>query len=125
MNPQFTTALVQALRTVVEAESDRDEESRNFSALRLAYFSTLIDRATAIPDAPFDPAANGIDPRFEIGNPTADPNRVYVLVDGLFDVTIIRTDRGIILDVYPADGGDHVNTMTVWEDDLLPDEDAA
>ena len=29
---------------------------------------------------------------------------MYVLVDGKFDVAIIRTDEGVVVDVYPKDG---------------------
>jgi hypothetical protein len=41
--------LVGALRTVVEMELDRDEESRNFDEERLEYFSSLITQAEGRP----------------------------------------------------------------------------
>ena len=37
--------LLAALRTVVDLESDRDEESRNFEEERLQYFASLIAQA--------------------------------------------------------------------------------
>ena len=50
--------------------------------------------------------------------PEEDPDRAYVLVDGLFDVSIIRTLEGLIVDVYPKSGLDLLSTLTAWEDDL-------
>ena len=69
--------------------------------------------------------------RFEIEHdPQENPNRAYVLVDGMFDVAIIRTAEGIVVDVYPKDWIDPIDTMTVWDDQAAPasaeaDADAA
>jgi hypothetical protein len=41
--------LLAALRTVVEMEHDRDEESRNFDEDRLRYFTSLIAQAEGRP----------------------------------------------------------------------------
>lgn len=38
--------LLAALKTVVDMENDRDEESRNFDEERLQYFASLIAEAT-------------------------------------------------------------------------------
>lgn len=57
--------------------------------------------------------------RFEIEHdPLGNPDRSYVLVDGKFDVAIIRTDEGIVIDVYPKDWIDPIDTMTVWDEQV-------
>lgn len=57
--------------------------------------------------------------QFEIEhNPVENPDRAYVMVDGKFDVAIIRTGEGIVIDVYPKDWIDPIDTMTVWDDDV-------
>jgi hypothetical protein len=44
------------------------------------------------------------------------PDRFYVLVDGKFDVVIIRTVEGLVIDVYPKEWMEPIDTFTVWED---------
>jgi hypothetical protein len=57
--------------------------------------------------------------------PEENPDRAYVLVDGLFDIKIVRTAEGIVIDAYSKDGIDIVGTMTVWEEDMAePEPDA-
>ena len=54
--------------------------------------------------------------RFEIEHdPLENPDRVYVLVDGKFDVAIIRTDEGIVVDVYPKDGFEAIATAYAFD----------
>lgn len=45
-------------------------------------------------------------------------DRFYVLVDGKFDVVIIRTAEGLVIDVYPKDWIEPVDTFTVWEEEI-------
>jgi hypothetical protein len=56
--------------------------------------------------------------------PEENPDRAYVLVDGLFDIKVVRTAEGIVIDAYSKDGLDIVGTMTVWEEDVA-EPDAA
>jgi hypothetical protein len=46
------------------------------------------------------------------------PDRAFVLVDGKFDIAIIRTPEGIVIDVYPKLRNDLIATFTVWDDDV-------
>ncbi|WP_152053051.1 hypothetical protein [Tautonia marina] len=76
----------------------------------------------AAPEHPVAPEALALpaaSPRFEPSyEPEEAPDRFYVLVDGLFDVAIIRTDEGIVVDVYPKDWMEPLESLTVWEDDI-------
>jgi hypothetical protein len=57
--------------------------------------------------------------RFEIEHdPLENPDRAYVLVDGKFDVAIIRTGEGIVIDVYPKDWIDPIDSLTVWDEEV-------
>jgi hypothetical protein len=57
--------------------------------------------------------------RFEIEHdPVENPDRAYVLVDGRFDVAIIRTGEGIVIDVYPKDWIDPIDSLTVWDEQV-------
>ena len=61
--------------------------------------------------------------KFEINvQPDDFPDRVHVKVDGTFDVAIIRTPEGIVLDVYPAGWDNPIDTMTVWDEDVVAAE---
>jgi hypothetical protein len=77
-----------------------------------------IAQATNPPSAP--PAtASGYPARFEIEHdPEENSDRVYVLVDGKFDVAIIRTDEGVVVDVYPKDGFDSIATTYAFDFDV-------
>lgn len=64
--------------------------------------------------------------RFEIEHdPQENPDRVYVMVDGTFDVAIKRTAEGIVIDVYPKDWIDPIDSLTVWDDEVTPEPEAA
>ena len=64
--------------------------------------------------------------KFEINiRPAELPDRVHVKVDGKFDVTIIRTPEGIVLDVYPEGWDSPIETLTVWDDDVATAEAGA
>ena len=68
---------------------------------------------------PPEPVAAKPPSRFEIEHdPQENPDRAYVLVDGQFDVAIIRTAEGIVIDVYPKDWIDPIDTMTVWDEEV-------
>jgi hypothetical protein len=46
-----------------------------------------------------------------------DPERMQISFEGKADIFLIKTDQGFIVDVY--DGiGEHVNTMTIWNEDI-------
>ncbi len=60
--------------------------------------------------------------RFEIEhNQAENSDRVYVLVDGKFDVAIIRTDEGVVVDVYPKDGFETIATTYASDSDVEPE----
>ena len=77
-------------------------------------------RAAGLPPAPAPVRAA----RFEIENePEENPDRVYVLVDGLFDVKIVRTDEGIVVDVYPKEGIEPIASTYAFDSDAEGDPD--
>jgi hypothetical protein len=47
-----------------------------------------------------------------------EPDRAYVLVDGRYNVAIIRTSEGIVIDVYPKDWDDRIDTLAVWDEEV-------
>jgi hypothetical protein len=47
-----------------------------------------------------------------------DEDRVYVRVDDTFDISILRTHEGLIIDVYDDDEIDLLGTLTIGEDSL-------
>jgi hypothetical protein len=96
---------------------DRDEgdetEIRVFRTIRSA-----IAEATAT-DPASDPATSDEPARFEIEHdPAENSDRVYVVVDGKFDVAIIRTDEGIVVDVYPKDEFQTIATTYAFDSDV-------
>ncbi len=44
-----------------------------------------------------------------------------MLVDGQFDVAIIRTDEGMVIDVYPKDGFETIATTYAFDSDAGTD----
>jgi hypothetical protein len=57
--------------------------------------------------------------RFEFEHlPLENADRAYVLVDGALDVKIVRTGEGIVIDVYPKDWIDPIDSLTVWDEDV-------
>jgi len=58
-------------------------------------------------------------PKFEYTPPEDDnEDRVYVRVDGLFDISILRAEAGIVIDVYDNDEIDLLGTLAIDEDSL-------
>ncbi len=57
--------------------------------------------------------------RFEY-TPAEDDNedRVYVRVDDIFDISILRREEGLIIDVYDNDEIDLLGTLSIDEDSL-------
>ena len=47
-----------------------------------------------------------------------DEDRVYVRVDDIFDISILRTEEGLIIDVYDNDEIDLLGTLALDEDSL-------
>jgi len=47
-----------------------------------------------------------------------DEDRVYVRVDDVFDISILRTEEGLIIDVYDNDEIDLLGTLAIGEDSL-------
>ena len=45
-------------------------------------------------------------------------DRVYVRVDDIFDISILRAETGIVIDVYDNDEIDLLGTLAVDEDSL-------
>jgi hypothetical protein len=52
--------------------------------------------------------------------PPEDDNedRVYVRVDDIFDISILRAEEGLVIDVYENDEIDLLATLAVGEDSL-------
>lgn len=57
-------------------------------------------------------------PKFEYEQLAELPDRAYVRVESKYDVTIIRTEEGLIIDVYPLEWDAPIETMTIWDDEL-------
>lgn len=51
------------------------------------------------------------------------PDRAYVRVEDKYDVVIIRTDEGIIIDVYPKDWDWPISTMAVCDNDTIIEDE--
>jgi hypothetical protein len=56
---------------------------------------------------------------FEFTPPDSEgDNRVYIRVDDLFDISVLRTGEGLIVHVYENDAMDLLGTLAIYEDDL-------
>jgi hypothetical protein len=91
---------------------------RPATAAALEFIRTAIAeaKATGIPSVMISAAQPS---RFEMEHDSLEnPDRAYVLVDGRFDVAIIRTAEGIVIDVYPKDWIDPIDSLTVWDEDV-------
>jgi hypothetical protein len=57
--------------------------------------------------------------KFEYTPPEDDnEDRVYVRVDDIFDISILRVEEGIVIDVYDNDEIDLLGTLAVDQDSL-------
>lgn len=92
----------------------------------LQFMRTAIAGAKAAEILP-SPSTAAPPARFDIEhNPQENPDRAYVLVDGKFDVAIIRTSEAIIVNVYPKDWMDPIDTLTDWDEQVAElESDAA
>jgi hypothetical protein len=64
-------------------------------------------------------------PRFAIEqNPAQNSDRLYVLVDDKFGVAIIRTDEGVVVDVYPKNGFETIASTYAFDSDAEESDDA-
>jgi hypothetical protein len=52
-------------------------------------------------------------------------DRAFVDVDGKYTIAIIRTDEGLIIDVWPEDWDAPIDTLGVCDADTVVDEDEA
>jgi len=58
--------------------------------------------------------------KFEYTPPEDDnEDRIYVRVDDVFDISILRVEEGIVIDVYDNDEIDLLGTLAVDEDSLV------
>jgi hypothetical protein len=46
------------------------------------------------------------------------PDRAFILADNKYHVVLIRTDDGLVVDVYPQGWDCPIATMTVWDEDV-------
>ena len=57
--------------------------------------------------------------RFEYTPPEDDnEDRIYVRVDDVLDISILRVEEGVVIDVYENDEIDLLGTLAVDEDSL-------
>jgi hypothetical protein len=57
--------------------------------------------------------------KFEYTAPEDDnEDRIYVRVDDVFDISILRVEEGIVIDVYDNDEIDLLGTLAVDKDSL-------
>ena len=95
MSPEDDEALAKACAAIAEAEAAIAEA-----------------KTAGIPPEP--PPS-----RFEFTHePEENPDRAFVLVDGRFDVAIIRTEEGIVIDVYPKEWIDPIDSLTIWDEQV-------
>ena len=107
-------ALLAACRMVVD-RWEHGDLAEAASACRDA----MAQAEAACPPSEPSGSATGCHPRFEIEHdPAENSDRVYVLVDGKFDVAIIRTDEGVVVDVYPKDGFETIATTYAFDSDV-------
>ncbi len=63
--------------------------------------------------------------RFEYTPPEDDnPDRVYVRVDDVFDISILRIEEGLVIDVYDNNEIDFLGTLHIDEDSLARNREA-
>jgi hypothetical protein len=115
-------SMLEALRAFIKADAIAEEchewKWDNLEhAFGLARDVVALAEATCLSSAPSVPAQGEL-ARFEVEhNPDENSDRMHVLVDGKFDVTIIRTDEGVVIDVYPKDGLETIATTYAFDSD--------
>jgi hypothetical protein len=98
---------------------DLDERDATERRVLETIRAAIAEAGAASPQPPSS-ALEPVQPaRFEIEHDPAENNdRVYVMVDGKFDVAIIRTDEGVVVDICPKDGLDPIATTSAFDADL-------
>jgi len=113
--------MLAALRAFIEADAMAGE-CHEWKWENLEYAFGLARDAVAEAEAACPPpavAAPGQPTRFEIEHdPAENSDRVYVLVDGKFDIAIIRTDEGVVVDVHPKDEFETVATTYAFDSNV-------
>jgi hypothetical protein len=115
--------MLAALLAFIEADAMAEEchewKWENLEhAFRLARVA-VAEAAPACPASVPSVTTPGHTARFEIEhNPAENRDRVHVLVDGKFDVAIIRTDEGVVVDVYPKGGFETIATTYAFDSDI-------
>jgi len=56
--------------------------------------------------------------KFNYTHSEDDDDRAYVRVDDIFDIHILRTEEGLIIDVYDPDGTESVASIALPEDSV-------
>lgn len=51
-----------------------------------------------------------------------DTDRVYIEVNDIFDVRIVRTDEGIVIDVFSINSDTSVASTYVYDNEVITDE---
>jgi hypothetical protein len=51
--------------------------------------------------------------KFQYTPPEDDRDRCYVLVDDIFDISLLRTEEGLIIDVYEHDEFELLGTLAL------------
>jgi hypothetical protein len=118
-SPMFhTPGLLRALLAACRMVVDRWERGDLAEAARTCQ-RAIAQAETACPPSAPSSSAPRCHPRFEIEHdPVETSDRVYVLVDGKFDVAIIRTDEGVVVDVYPKDGFETIATTYAFDSEV-------
>jgi len=58
-------------------------------------------------------------PTFEFTHePEENADRAYVLVDGAYDVAIIRNEHGLRIEIYPKDWIDPIDGLRLYDSDV-------
>ena len=60
---------------------------------------------------------------FNVDTANSDNERLYVDINGLGTIVIVRTPEGIVIDAFPFTVVDEpTGTVTLWADDFIPEE---
>jgi hypothetical protein len=115
--PPLLTVLLASLEQCAVLLADYEEHPGEEGIAYRAAMAAIAEAKNA--GIPSNPIPAKPPSRFEIEHdPAENSDRVYVLVDGKFDVAIIRTGEGVVVDVYPKDGFDTVATTYAYDSDV-------
>jgi hypothetical protein len=114
---QPAARMLAALRAFIETEAAADE-CQDWRWEHLEHAFKLAHGAVAEADSRADGLSDSGQPpaRFLIqGDRGCQRDRLHVLVDAKFDVAIIRTNDGLVVDVYAKDGSETVASTYAFE----------